>query len=846
MSFTFANLPGVQVVTVDGGLAAVNTPTTQAILVFGTSAIGPANSTYQVVSVAQAAQVFGLNGTLVRGMSEVAAYCDNIFLFRMGTNQGKITFGASGSGTQTIGTVAYAFSNAAGTLYTYGVNLSATNLVTPTGPVPPDVIPGSLITTTGFTDSDFNVSGASITSVDRIHNLITVTVPAAIPSGIVVPLTATGTAVVVNHIATVTFTQVETQIINVGDLITVASATNSNLDVTSTPVLSASLSGGIWTVTYAVSGTTPASPTAETTATLDDLSSLTATVNGTGTVAVAASSGITITLGEVAATANTDYHLWYSEGLFSLWLNNVIVLSNDPSVNVNTGDSEYTGSATGGTAINNGVSGNPDTLANAITLQAAAALSPITPDLAPVYVAPLTGIGMTSRQTYIAQQNAMNLVQGLPIDIAVTPNVYADNPNVAYYVSATPSSATNNPQTNPNALDWLWTGVDVNGDAVYQWATEGVFWNSDNQNAGASITLLGGTPVTAVAHISPVFTSATTRLEAGVGTENYQPEGFHEVNFAYQLSRFCAAQSEAPQADNGGCFGFIGCNGPAVLTNFSLPAVQKWIGFLPTYEVNGAGVTVPATSGNGLLGIPFLVGSTSSILNQACADFANGYRLPGLFQTDSGEYDGGPETDQNGYPVQLGAYLAVQGDWVLQSNGFGTYVGNIAGVIAGLVSSLDQLKAVTNKQVAGVQQLYRASLNQLDALTFADVNVMRFKGQGILPVALHDKTAATVISDYTLTLRQRIKFLVIQTLLTEANNFIGNGTNDGLTLTALQTALNADALNLQKRGYLSSYNFTITSTAAQQKAGQASIQISFVPADELVQLNATIGINLNG
>jgi hypothetical protein len=53
-------------------------------------------------------------------------------------------------------------------------------------------------------------------------------------------------------------------------------------------------------------------------------------------------------------------------------------------------------------------------------------------------------------------------------------------------------------------------------------------------------------------------------------------------------------------------------------------------------------------------------------------------------------------------------------------------------------------------------------------------------------------------------------------------------------------------MNLQKRGYISSYNFTITSTLAQQKVGQASIQISFVPADELVQLNATVGINLNG
>src|SRR5271170_2092898 len=140
MSFTFANLPGVQVATVDGGLAAVNTPTTESIMVLGTSAIGPADSPFQVVSLAQAASLFGLNGTLIRGMSEVAAYCDNIFLFRIGTAQGTFTVGATTSGTEATGTAAYAWSNAAGSLYSY---------LFPT-PLADDVFAGALITTSGF------------------------------------------------------------------------------------------------------------------------------------------------------------------------------------------------------------------------------------------------------------------------------------------------------------------------------------------------------------------------------------------------------------------------------------------------------------------------------------------------------------------------------------------------------------------------------------------------------------------------------------------------------------------------------------------------------------------------
>lgn len=746
MSFTFANLPGVQVSTVDGGLAAVNTPTTQSVLVLGTSAIGPANSPFQVVSLATAASTFGLAGTLTRGMAEAAAYCDNIFLMRVGTTQGKFQCGiqtmSSADTTITSGDVSTG--TAVGLIATFTLSIS----------LPATLVPGASITVSGVTTNTAWNATATVLTIDPGAMSFTAQYP-------------TGTASLTSP----------------------------------TPVF--------------------------TTAAIQ--------VNATS-----ANPGFSVILGEVAASASSDYTVWYENGILSLWLDGNLVYSNDPAFNVNTGDSIVSGAAVGGLVLNNGVAGNPDTYANSITLAVAAALSTEAPNSAPIYTAPQTGIGLTSRQLYIAQQNAMNILQGFPVDIVVTPGALADNPNVAFYVSATPATAVNNPATNPNALDWLWTGVDVNGEPIYQWADDAHFYQFDN-SVVSTATLLGQSGATTP--VATVFTSPSVRLAAGAGSSNLQPSGFHEVNFAYQLARFCAAQSEAPQADVGGCFGFIGCNGPANLANFSLPAVRAWIGFLPTYDPVKGNTIPPVTPGSGLLGIPFLVGATAGQLNDAAADSSTG-RVPGLFTSVSGEYDGGPEIDKNGYPVQAGAYLAVQGDYCLLSNGYGTYVGNIAGTIAGLVSSLDQKRAVTNKAVAGVAQLYRASLNQLESLTFADIDMLRFTGQGNLPVALHDKTAATEVSDYTLTLRQRIKFLVIQTLLTEAQNYIGNSTNDGLALTALKTALDSDCLNLQKRGYLQSYNFTITSTASQQKVGQASIQISFVPANELVQLDATVGINL--
>lgn len=724
MSFTYNNLPGVQVVTVDGGMAAVNTPRTQSVLVFGTSGIGPAASPYQVVDTAVAAKVFDLDGTLIRTMSEVSTYCDNVFLYRIGTTPGTFLVGKQIAGSDTLGT-----SNAVTAAASVGGVITYT--VSP-GPPSADLVVGGKIQVTGFTNLAFN-SGSTQTT-GAYYNIDTID---ANPTG--------GYHVTVN-------------VLGVAD----ATETHAAVLRLSTPVVNMV--------------------------------------------------GYTVSLGQVDATANTRYKIWYSAGVLYIWLDGNLIYANDTgnSTVVNTGDSQVTGTTSGGLPV--GTSGA--TLANAITIAAATALSGTSTNPTPVYVAPVTGIGMTGRQTYIAQQVAMDLMQGFPVDMVVVPNAYFDQPNIAYYVSSDATTASNNPATNADALAWLKTVANSDGTKTFQWSNESV----DSTGTAA-------TPVT--------YTDAATRIAAN----------FHEVNFGYQLARFCAAQSEAPQATNAGCVGFIGVQGPSNLSNFSLPAVRSWIGFLPSYDSVSGNPSVP---GSGVLGIPYLVGTTSAKLHAATSDHANGFRLPGLFSTASKEYDGGAEIDANGSKVDIGAYLAVQGDWALLSNGFGQYVGNIAGVVAGLCSSLDQKNAITNKPIAGVQQLYRASLSQLDSLTFADVNVLRFKGPGRLPTCLHDKTAATAASDYIFVLRQRIKFLVVQALLQQADPFIGNGSNDGLQMVALKTALDAQCLNLQKRGYLSNYNFTITSTAAQQKIGQASINVSFVPANELVQLRATVGINLAG
>lgn len=141
-----------------------------------------------------------------------------------------------------------------------------------------------------------------------------------------------------------------------------------------------------------------------------------------------------------------------------------------------------------------------------------------------------------------------------------------------------------------------------------------------------------------------------------VNAQDRLNKGYHEVNFGYLLAKFASYQ----QAELGGCIAGIATNGPkfhnnATISKFDLVSLRNWIGKLPKYDSAGR----PISNGSGVLGIPYLVGCTAVKLNSLCAEYATGqgYRLPGFFENDLGEYDGGVNFDKNGHLdlVVLGA-----------------------------------------------------------------------------------------------------------------------------------------------------------------------------------------------
>lgn len=526
-----------------------------------------------------------------------------------------------------------------------------------------------------------------------------------------------------------------------------------------------------------------------------------------------ATTGFTISFGSVDSTVGTDYSIWYKSGILYVWNSKQLVYANDVanSTVVNTGDITITGTITGSGGMQLGTSSS-GSLVNSITVTAAATQVASGVNVAAVFTPAVLGTGMNARQLFIALAKATDLLDIYPVDEVVAPDCIFDNPNVAFHTVADTANF-HNPAVNPNALDWLKISLDAFGNKTYQWA-------GDSVDSNGNIA----TPMTA--------SSSSSRIAAGFG----------EVNFGHMLGMWCQKQEVVGMA--GTCILLIGTSLPAT---FKLTDLRTWVGYLPQYnplvvdQTGNADIQV-VTDGAGLLGNPYLAGCTAARLNSLTIDHAVG-RTAGLFQTASGEYDGVAVVDANGNLVDVGAYIHVMADVAILSNSFSVgYGANLANYASGYLAVLDEKNGLTNKP-ANAAQLWKPSSTQLDAATEIGINFLRFKGNGNLPVFTHDQTAATNTSDYKNLLRQRIKGLVVDTVRKTADPFLGNSSTDGLQLQSLQTALTKQLMTLQKRGYMSNFSFAVTTTPAQQRIGHATINIVFSPANELIQLNASIALS---
>lgn len=528
----------------------------------------------------------------------------------------------------------------------------------------------------------------------------------------------------------------------------------------------------------------------------------TLTAVGKDTTEGAATAGFDLSFGTRSSDTSTRYKIWYKTGVLAVYLDGILVFSNQDGLAVDTGDVTVTGLVAGNQGLQLG-SGSTPSLATAVALNALP--NGTSTDPKPVYTDAVTGLesaNQTGRKLFIAALKAMDLLDGMQVEQLVMPDAKIDQPNIAFKVDS--NDVVNDPTVNGDAFDFLKTTIDGYGNKTYQWAHETV------DSEGATVTAAGP------------FANPAARVTAG----------YHEVNWGYAMARFAAKVSKLANQ----CIAFIGTTAPKT---YKLADVRKWVGFLPTFGIGA----VPTTDGIGLCGIPYLMGCTQAKLHVACFDKATG-RSAGLFETAEGEYDGTVSSDIGGNPIDIGAYLHVVADQAIMSNGWGrNYAANLAAHVAGFCSMLDEKSALTNKALKVIQipgLVYIPS--QLDSLTFAKVNVLRSKGTGASPALLHDMSAATNASDYTTLLHTRVKGRFVQTLLKVADPFIGESSLDGLQLQSLKTALDQALVELVKRGYGTNPQVVVSATPGEARLGHATLTLTFKPADELIQLTAEIGL----
>lgn len=571
--------------------------------------------------------------------------------------------------------------------------------------------------------------------------------------------------------------------------------------------------------------------------------------------------GFNIEFGQRQANTASIYKIWYANGALYLWLNGNLAYAFDTANGVfeDTGDSLVNGTAVAGqnllvelgsafipthaytvgsqvkpavhTGFNYictaaGISGsaepvwnavyggssisgaatfktvNPSAPAvqNALTLTQAAAVVVTAPLVAPAFTAAKDGTGLTARQTYIALSETLDLLSTQQISQVICPNVVLDAPNVAFYVASDATTLINNPATNPDALDFLQTVTDIYGDNTYTWASDAAI----------------------------VFSSPADRLA----------QGFHEVNFGYLLARFSASQQE----ELGGCTAFIGTNGPGFYNGqsnnrFDLLSTRRWVGAIPTYDINGN----PASFGVGLCGISYVKGTTSSKLNPLTVDFARGYRTPGFFATDTNEYDGVAILDKNGSKYDIGQYVHAVYEYSSLTNTYGSaYVGNLAALVAGKASTLDQKQALTYKSVLGAVPIWKPNFAQMEALSGAKLNGLR--GDEASATLLHDNTLALSTSDWSTLYSTSLRYMASAIAFKRGKQFFGTNALNGLQATALSTALQADGAILQTRGYFSSIAFKPTTTVQDARIGAASIDVTFSIPGQLRKIFYSLGL----
>lgn len=514
--------------------------------------------------------------------------------------------------------------------------------------------------------------------------------------------------------------------------------------------------------------------------------------------------------------AGGAYSMYYDDATDRLVIRRnsdyTVVFDNDSTTPIDLFEVTVSGAraSTGGTDI-----GGPSSF---VDLEDVTSLS--SPPAGVTFTAGTDGTGMSRMELYEELYRAYKDILSEEFDVLVPMDVYLDDLNVvaqgSYIGAVTPVLPGVNTYPTAGAYS-LGSDVDSLGKVyVEEYEGQYYFWWDINGDGTAELFPTGVGSADATTGITG--TSLTTA-------------NFHEVNFAYQLSRFLYDYS----TDIVDASGVIGCLPP---NSANVVDRARWLGKSPTWTLNNTtGIYYIASAGDngsGLLGNKFMVGRN---------DHRSGIYGGGFILTDTEFMDGSEQVDNNDIPIDLGKFISVVADSVFMQNNYDAsgYISTYAPSYGGFYIGLAPASAPTNKVISSsIRVVYRQALKKLDNLAGAGYVTLRRKEKGL--TVADSPTATMPNSDWRRLSTCRIVKAIIDAVRRVADPYLGEGfapTNK----VALKEDIEKVLVKAKKDNYLVSYKeFDLIQTPSMAVNGRASVKLVLRPAFELRHLDVTVSL----
>jgi hypothetical protein len=525
----------------------------------------------------------------------------------------------------------------------------------------------------------------------------------------------------------------------------------------------------------------------------------------------AGTEGFTVETVEQDASAGADYAMYYDDATARLVVkrnsDDLVVFDNDATTPIDNFEVTVSGfrPAGGGPDI-----GSPSAFVD---------LEDVT-GTGTAFTAGTDGMDLSRMEIYEKLYVAYKNLLQEEFDVIVPMDVYLDDLNIIDQGPFLGARAPALPSTNtyPTAGAFA-PGTDLDSlGRVFVQEYEGKFyfwWDTDGDG---------------IAELWPVGVGSSAAA-LDIDGNALSTADFHEVNFAYQLSRFLYDYS----TDIVDATGVIGVLPPG---SNSLTDKARWLGKAPTWTLNTSTgeyyIASAGANGSGLLGNKFMVGRS---------DHRSGVFGGGFILTDSEFMDGTEEVDDNDIAIDLGKYISVVADHpFLRNNWYAAgYRASFAASYAGFYVGLPPASAPTNKKVSGASIIYKMSLGALDSLTGSGFVTLRQKSAGV--VVTDAPTATMPNSDWVRLSTVRIVKAIVDGVRAAVEPFIGNGTSASVRV-SMQNAVETVLLAGKKGGFLQDYKpFQVIQTPQMEVQGKVNIALSLVPAFEIRQIDFTMNVS---